>query len=260
MKLAVFSPYGVYGRETGVLYLVVNYLLRQGAEGMQLRCDGAVRACGRDQKHGWNRTLFTCSRCMAEQKATSDWASMRAKTVSSFLLPDDIQQSQKWISSVPKEALRQSEFRGVPLWEICRDEFEARFPDVDPTTFNYMQEQALRDQYLSVVHAMVGIDRFVSTVSPTLHLISGGKDALSKAYRTIASRGRFEGAVFWYDTQEEVVAVESLLTGARYNTKLILDNITTMRSDPKTWAPEVTAIMHEMLTFLGFAPDRTPSL
>lgn len=257
MKLAVFSPYGVYGRESGVLYLVANFLLRQGAEGMQLRCDGAVRSCGRDQKHGWNRTLFSCSRCMAEQKATADWASLRAKSISSFLLPDDIQQSQKWISSLPREVLLQSEFRGVPLWDICKDEFIARFGEEEIDLRSQQQELALRDQYLSVVHAMVGIDRFVSTVNPTLHLIAGGKDSLSKAYKTIASRGRFEGALFWYDPQEEVIAVESLVSGARYNTKLILDNITGMRSEPKTWAPEVTAIMHEMLTFLGFAPDRT---
>jgi hypothetical protein len=29
-----------------------------------------------------------------------------------------------------------------------------------------------------------------------------------------------------------------------------------MRSDFRTWAPEVTAMVHEMLSFLGYAPDR----
>jgi hypothetical protein len=260
MKISVFSPHGSYGRESGVLYLVANYLLRQGAEGFQLRCDGAVAACGRDKKHNWNRTPFSCTRCMSEQKATADWATLRAKTLSSFLIPDDIVQSKKWIASVKRSDLLQSEFRGIPLWELCKDDINARFGGIDVAAASPSQDLAIRDLMLSAVHTLVSVDRFVTTVAPTLHLIAGGSDTLSAAYKTVVQKGRLDAAVFSYDAQEEVIAVESLLSGARYNTKLILDNITTMRTDPKTWAPEVTAIMHEMLTFLGFAPDKIPAV
>ena len=197
---------------------------------------------------------------MSEQKATADWATLRAKTLSSFLVPDDIVQSKKWIASVKRQDLLQSEFRGIPLWEICRDDINARFGECDGVSTSPLQDQAIRDLMLSAVHTLVSVDRFITTVAPSLHLIAGGNDTLSAAYKTVVQKGRFEAAVFSYDAQEEVIAVESLLTGTRYNTKLILDNITSMRTDPKTWAPEVTAIMHEMLTFLGFAPDKIPAV
>lgn len=40
MKLAIFSPYGSFHRESGLMYLVANYLDKQGGDVAQLRCDG----------------------------------------------------------------------------------------------------------------------------------------------------------------------------------------------------------------------------
>ena len=53
-----------------------------------------------------------------------------------------------------------------------------------------------------------------------------------------------------------MVVVESPFEQTQYSTPLVLERITSMRSDPRTWGPEVTAMAHELLTFLGCAPDK----
>jgi hypothetical protein len=258
MRLALFSPYGAFHREAGLLYLVSNYLLKAGAEVTQLRCDGAFAVCGRDRKHRWNRTLFSCTSCIAEQRALSHWASTKMKILSTFILPDDVLQSAKWISTVQPADVPRVEFRGTKLWDLCGAEFALRYEEADLTNLNVEQEQYLRQLLVTSVHALVGTERFLSQVGPTLSFVISSGDPLTNAYLAQARALQSEVAVFSFDSSEEAIAVESLATGARYNTSLILEGITSMRSDPRTWAPEVTAIVHEMLTFLGYAPDRIP--
>jgi hypothetical protein len=256
MKLAVFSPYGNFSREAGLLYLVTNYLLKSGADVTQLRCDGAFSSCARDQKHNWNRTLFSCARCISEQRSLAQWAAVKSKDVSSFILADDVLQSTKWIASVHRSELVRSEFRGISLWEICRDDFSVRFQTADILRLSGSEEAHVRELFVSAVHALAAVDRFVSTVLPTIHLVVSSNDVLSNAYLAYLRSTRADAALFSYDSAEESIAIESATSGARYNTKLMLDDITAMRSEPKTWSPEVTSIVHEMLTFLGLAPDK----
>lgn len=256
MKLALFSPYGFVHSEGGLLYLVANYLIKSGADVAQLRCDGAFAVCGRDTKISGCRNVMTCARCAGEQRALAQWASARSKEVSSFLVADDVLQSSKWLSVVKSADLLRAEFRGVNLWSVCADEFTARYPESSLTELSAGEEESLRQLYLGYVHTTVAAERFMAGTSPTLHFVAGKLDPMSRAYITQAQAGGGDVAVFFYDTTEEAIVVESVQTGARYGTKLVLNGITSMRSDPRTWAPEVTAIVHEILTFLGLAPDR----
>jgi len=259
MKLAVFSPYGNYHRESGFMYLIANYLLKNGADVVQLRCDGAFALCGRDEKMRWNRDLFACSRCMSEQRGLAQWSAAKSKELSSFLIPDDVLQSTKWIYTLRRQDLIRAEFRGINLWELAKDELAARFGSADVISLSGDQDQLTRELFISIVHAIAAVDRFVTAVVPTLHFIALSNDALSKSYAALVKSLGMDAAIFSFDQAEEAICIESLKTGSRYNTKLVLEGITAMRNDPRTWGPEVTSIVHEMLTFLGFAPDLVPS-
>ncbi len=256
MKLALFSPYGLVHSEAGVLYLLANYLLKSGAEVVQLRCDGAFSACGRDSRIAGGRNVMSCARCIGEQRALAQWASTKSREMSSFLVSDDVVQSSKWLSSVRTPDLVRAEFRGVNLWSACADEFRARFPESVVTELSVQEEECLRQLFIGYVHATVACERFISASVPDLHFVAGLTDPLARAYLKQAHNSSGDIAVFFYDTAEEAIIIESARTGARYATKLVLSGITSMRSDPRTWAPEMTAIVHEILTFLGFAPDR----
>lgn len=256
MKLALFSPYGLVHSEGGVLYLIANYLLKNGADVVQLRCDGAFSACGRDSRVAGGRNVMSCARCIGEQRALAQWASSKSREISSFLVSDDVLQSAKWLSSVRTADLVRAEFRGMNLWSACADEFTARYPESVIAELAPREEEVLRQLFIGYIHATVASERFISGVVPDLHFVAGSVDPLSRAYMKQAHASGGDIAMFFYDPAEEAIVVEAARTGARYATKLLLNGITSMRNDPRTWAPEVTAVVHEILTFLGFAPDR----
>jgi hypothetical protein len=170
--------------------------------------------------------------------------------------PDDVTKTATWLQGVPKESLLRVEFRGINLWSVCRSEFGMRWDDVDAGSLSDAQERDLRGIFASYVRVAVASERFFSAFKPTLSLVTSLHDPLAHAFVSQSRAAQIDTAVFSYDPEDEVVVVESLATQERYVTKLVLEGVTSMRADPRTWAPEVTSVVHELLTFLGYAPDR----
>jgi hypothetical protein len=259
MRLAVFSPYGSVYRQGGLLFLVTNYLSKLGAETTVLRCDGAVKACRRDSKAGQKgRTISSCITCAGEQAALATWASVRMMQLSSFITAEDVLQGSMWIADVPSEDLCRLEFKGESLWQACAEDVQERFPQANPDALRLEESVYVRNLYSAYIQTAVATERFLSSVQPTITLIAAAGDALSRAYLLQAQRLEGDVAVFSYDANDEAVAVESLRGGSRYTTKVVLDGITSMRSDPRTWGPEVTSLVHDILTVLGYGPAAVP--
>lgn len=258
MKLALFTPYGSFHRESGLMYLVANYVTKQGGEALQVRCDGALPACGRDRKYQTGRTPFSCLDCMADQRELAEWSGVKWRELSSYIVPDDVVKSSQWISSVDTSALYRIEFRGTRLWEVCESEFSTRWDLASRTKISSEQEADLRRLYVSYVHGVVASERFLKSWKPSLSCVVGGVDPLSHAYLSQAQKASSEAAVFTYQAAEESIVVELVSRGSRYSTTLILPQVTEMRSDPRTWAPELTAIVNEILSFLGHGADIVP--
>jgi hypothetical protein len=258
MKVAVFAPYGSLHKESGLLFLVANYLAKNGAEVVQLRCDGAVPACGRDRGAGVVRTPFQCVRCMSDQAALAAWAGVTVRDLSSEVVPDDVLTTAQWLQSVAPDALERVEFRGVNLWSACRAELLMRWDSLQPQTLTEAQELDVRGLFISYVRTAVASERFLKKFEPTLALVSSIRDPLCHAFVLQAKQSGLDTAVGWYNPGNETIGIESVATRETYSTALILEGLVSMRSDPRTWGPEITAIVHEALTFLGCAPDRVP--
>lgn len=256
MKLAIFSPYGLLHKESGILYLLSNYLGKSGAEVTQLRCDGALPACGRDPNGGAVRSPFQCARCLNEQHALSSWAGARMRDISSEIVTEDIVKASEWIQSVLIGDLERVEFRGVNLWSACRLELLSRWEDLQIKALDSHQELDVRTVYASYVRTAIASERFITAWKPTIAFVTAAQDPLASAFLAQARLAALDVAVFGYDAQEDSILVEYLPTGETYETKLVLEGITTMRSDPRTWSPEVTSMVHEILTLLGCPPDK----
>jgi hypothetical protein len=196
---------------------------------------------------------------MGEQKALAQWANIKSRDLSSFIVPDDALKSAQWISSMSKTDLYRIEFRGVRLWDISENEFQARCNIESLEKISPAQERDLRALYVSYVHTVVSSERFVASWKPTLHFVVGSNDPLAQAYLSQARCADVEVAVFSCDAIGESITVESLKTGEKYTTTLIIPDATEMRADPRTWAPELTAIVNEMLSFLGHGADLVPT-
>ena len=259
MKLAIFSPYASFYRESGLMYLVANYLDKQGGDVTQLRCDGALPACGRDKKQQSGRTPFSCLQCMGEQKALAQWAGINSRDLSTYVVPDDALKSAQWISSISRSDLFRIEFRGVRLWDVCEAEYLARWNlEGSLNDLSKVQEQDLRLLYVSYVHTLVSSERFLASWKPNLNFVVASHDPLSQAYLSQVRRADGEAAIFAYNPADELIVVESLKTGSKYSTTLVVPEATEMRADPRTWAPELTAIVNELVSFLGYGADLVP--
>jgi hypothetical protein len=193
---------------------------------------------------------------MNEQRSLAQWAGGSTRDISTFVMPEDVLQTFEWIHGVPTESLARVEFRGVNLWGACISEMQMRWEDFDPSALTEAQQADIRALFVSYVRVAVASERFIEQWKPTTVLISSIHDPMAHALLVQARLAKIEVAVFSFDSEEEAVVVESLTTQERYTTKLVLEGVASMRSDPRTWGPEVTAVVHEVLTYLGYAPDR----
>ncbi len=256
MKVALCTPYGSLHKESGLIFLVANYLAKNGADVIQLRCDGAVPACGRDRGAGAVRSPFQCAQCMGDQGSFASWAGASIRDVSCEILPDDVMTAAMWIQSVDSGALERIEFRGVNLWSACRSELATRWESLDLAALTEVQELDIRDLFLSYVRMAVASERFLARTQPSLALVSSIHDPLSHAFVLQAKQAKIDTVVGWYKPESQTVGIESVATRESYATSIIIEGLTSMRSDPRTWGPEITAMVHEAVTFLGYAPDR----
>lgn len=256
MKLSIFSPYGELHKEGGIAYLVANYLARSGAEVAVLRCDGAVPACARDRNGSVTRAPFQCARCSNEQHALATWCGARVRDISADTSAEDVLKTAQWLRGVAVNDLPRVEFRGVNLWSVCRAEFGSRWEDVDVARLSAAQERDLRALFSSYVRACVASERFFQLFKPTLCFATSASDPLTYGFLSQARAAGVDVAVFSYDADEELITVLSPNGESVYTTSLVLEGVPSMRPDPRTWGPEVTSVVHEVLTFLGYAPDR----
>jgi hypothetical protein len=102
----------------------------------------------------------------------------------------------------------------------------------------------------------VASERFFELFKPTLSFTTSSNDPLTCGFIAQAKASGVSTVVFSYEPDDEVVVVYSPDGQRRYQTSLILEGVASMRPDPRTWGPEVTSVVHEVLTFLGYAPDR----
>ena len=256
MRFALFAPYGSLHKEVGLAYLVANYLAKNGAEVVQLRCDGAIPACARDRKGGVARSPFQCARCSNEQRELASWAGAQTRDVSSFLAPEDVRKTIEWIYGVPKSSLERLEFRGTNLWNASLNELKIRWESIEPQSLTEAQEADVRALYISYVRIAVASERFIEQWKPDLTVLTSIQEPMAHAYLLQASLANLDVSVCSYVADEASIVFESLKSKDRYSTNLVLDEVNKMRSDPRTWGPEVTAVVHEILTYLGCAPDR----
>jgi hypothetical protein len=256
MKVAIFAPYGEQPKETGLLYLVANYLVKSGAGIHQMLCDGAVPICGRSRITGEVAGPFQCARCIGEQGRLVSWAGLSCRGISREIIPDDVRTAMQWITNVPVQDLGRVEFRGVNLWSACKAELSARFEGKDLEALSESDEVDVRAMFIAYTRVAVASERFIKQIKPDLALVSSIRDPLCHAFVLQANQAKLDTAVFSYDSRSAVVSIESLATRKSYTTSLVLDKVASMRGEPRTWGAEITSVVHEALTFLGYAPDR----
>lgn len=256
MKIITHAPYAQASNEGGLIHLIANYLHVNFGEVSQLRCNGAFSLCDRDEETSWQRDMSSCLRCMNEQQSLASWSGIYTQDLSSYIHSDEILESRRWMFSVATDQLLRLSLKGINLSELCKESFAARCGVGEPDLMNKRHEQVLRRLLLSAARMCLAVRRFHRTFDPDLCLISGGRDFITRSFVKQSIELNKEIALFQMDLNERCIKIRKISTGKFYTSELMLSDVTTMRSDPRTWPQEVVRLIEDILTFLNVSQSQ----
>ena len=258
MKILVHAPFGTASEETGLLYLVLKYLRRTYPEITQLRCGGTFSICDRDADTFWKREVSTCFRCIQDQKDLAQWGELGTTDLSSHLIPEELIRTRKWIAFAKTEELLALRYEDIHPYPLVRGSFRVRFGVEEPNLSNKHHEQIIRRQLLSAVRAILSTRRYLARGLPDLALIVKGDDFISASVGSECDRAGVATSRFRWDIESRQVHVSHSARPDRFLCSLVLNGLPTMRTDMKTWPPEILTIVHEVSQFLGIDPNQAP--
>lgn len=251
MKISVFVPFGSQSQESGLIYLLANYLKSFFPEVVQLRCNGAFSLCDRDADSSWTRSISSCFACMYDQRALSSWSGIPVQDLSSFLSPDDISQTKRWALALSPANFQQAAIGSVNVFDLCRESFMNRFGFTDPDPSNKNHEQFLRRVLLATARMVLAARRYHLKYAPDLSLISGGGDFLTRTFQAEAISHKRDVAVFRWEVAQRAIQIHHPRERNILACELVPEGIRGMRSDVKTWPHELVTIMGEIMKFLN---------
>jgi hypothetical protein len=258
MRIAIHAPYGSSSEEVGLLYLLVKYAHKFGHEFVQLRCGGTFATCDRDADTHWKRDIATCFSCIQDQRELAQWAEITASDLSSNLAPNDLLETRKWVSFAHLDDLTTASYHDITPFPLVKGSFKNRFGIEVPNIGHKHHEQVVRRLLLSGVRASLAARRFFERYAPELILIVGGDDFISASVAAESKRKNIPQAVFKWDLHARQVKVSSPKRDQEFSCSLVLNGLPTMRTDIRTWPPEVLSIVEEITAFLDLQHGDAP--
>ena len=250
MKIALFAPYVTPAPETNLLYLVGRYLARYSDQVTQLHCNGAFSLCAKDRLTGHRRNALTCPRCRSEQKAFADWAEIIPLELSRYLSPDLVTETRRLVMEGPGEELAGTEWRGSSLFELARHEVFARLDGQPPSLQRPDHEQLVRQILLSSARSLAASSAFIAEWKPTLALVAGGEDVLSRGFVEAVLRADVTLVVFRSDPGQELVRAIHPGIGKVWSCELGLASALALPHNPEKWPAELFGAIEDLaLTF-----------
>ncbi len=255
MKIGVFSPYGTFSQESGLIYLLANYLKSSGTNTFQLRCNGFFPVCDRDSESGWKRTMLSCPSCARDQRSFAEWANIDSTELSMYLSPREVEQSYRFIADAKVAELLTLQYGPLSLFDACQQSFRTRFGYDTADIKNKAHVQYLQKAELGALRMCLATRRFFNNVEPTCILLAGGRDYLSQAFSAASQLSSRSVALFQWRIEERSVRIYHPWDKRVLSCELVLPNLDSIRSDCSTWLPEVVQILKEILEFLGISPE-----
>jgi len=257
MKIAAFSPYGATNQANSVLYLLSNYIQGFFGDGVnevfQVRCNGAFSVCDRDADRGWKRGILSCANCMREQSGLANWSSLEIQDLSLFIKSEEIVQTRRTMMTLSSSELLDATQQGLNLWELVRGSFLNRFGISHPDLNNKLHEQTLRRFMVAAMRMTVATQRLQNHLAPDLTLVVGGTDVLSASLIAQSKNQNRDCAIMNWDMNRRAVLISHPRSGEIHGCELMVERLTEMRSDPRTWSSDLVKILDEIVDFLDIS-------
>jgi hypothetical protein len=249
MRISVFAPYGPYSQESGVIYLLSNYLSEQFPDVVQLRCNGLFSVCARDSETNWKRDFDSCMMCMSDQAHLQRWSGVTALDASRFVSAEEVEASGRWLQELEDEDLVTAALGDATIYSLCESSFEKRVG----TSFdvsNKRHVQVLRRMILTVIRTHQVATSFQRSFSPDLCFIADGKDMVTGTFAKSLAGTHTESVLFRWDAHKRSIFIKRSGATEGISCDLLLDGVSNMRADRKTWPRELTDIINEILEYL----------
>lgn len=241
------------------MFLLANYLnasrMMYGVEVTQLRCNGIFSVCDRDSERDWKRGLHSCLSCMHDQRELAAWSGIPTVDISTFLTPEVIEDTRRWLMTIPAALLPTIRLGTRELMGICRESFRLRFGVNDPDFKNVAHEQFLRRLMVGVARMIQASAGYIRAAGPTLHFVAGGRDAITASYISEVKRSGEQVVLFRWEISERTIQILHPSGTGAMGCELLLDGIPQLRGDSSTWTPSLVQILVEILSFLDIRAE-----
>lgn len=251
MKVVLSTPLGHQGQETGLVYLLANYMGAASTELMNLRCNGIFSLCDRDAENSWRRNIDSCIKCTKEQSSLSDWAGFGSEDLSKYLPASEVERTKRWILTVPTSELATTSLDDSMPYEMVKHLFRARFGQETPVESNKQHEQFLRRAILSAARMTIAARRFLFAHKPNMVFVAGARDFITAALAREANRLNVDTVLFRWNLDSRAIAIHHPKNGKVLQCELVTSGVTQMRPDARTWPLEVISTLDDILGFLG---------
>ena len=237
-----------------MVYLIGKYLLSLGHQIQVLRCDGAFSLCDRDAEDTWRRNVTSCFSCMREQQQFAQWGEFGLVELAAFLKPADIESSWRWVVERSTARLIEEAYEGQKLFQSVQQSFVNRFSVEHPDINNKQHDAYLRRLILAAARMHIAARRFVTSSLPNIAAVAGARDFLSIALLSELKSAQRDGVIFQMHVAERSIQVLHPGKQQALSCDLLVEDVTRLRSDVRTWSRELILMLDSVLEFLDIDP------
>lgn len=249
-NIGIFTPYGPFGQESGLLYLLASHLAQQSHEIVQLRCNGVFATCERDSETNWRRDFSQCFQCIADQQHLQRWSGIRYLDLSQYVTPELVEQSRRVLNSLTSKQLGCAVYDGLDISALARPAFQRRLGNVEYDADNKRHEQVLRTLIGTTIRMYAAGNIYLEQVGPDYLLLPRSSDILTSTLASSALKYKTELVTFRWDVNARAVIIKREQSGKEMMSELVLDGVANMRADRSTWPPELIKVLDEIAGFL----------
>jgi hypothetical protein len=253
MSILIVSPSGKRDPEVGLLYLVGRFLIGQGHHVAQLLCNGASTSCDRDGDTNWRRGIQSCLGCMQEQRELAQWSGIAARGLSEGISPEIMLESSRWISAMEATELWNATYKGIPLAALVEDTFYARFGVDTPDSNNKLHDRFVRALVGSAVRMYESSMQMLGQKRPEMVLLPAHAGLIVKAVAKAAHTLQLPVFAWQANLAKRCTVVHAQHSGDHHECPLLIEDVLALRTDLKTWSPDLLAILRGTEEFLGLA-------
>lgn len=249
MKTAIFTPYGTRSEESGIIYLLANYMRERTGEVYQLRCNGAFPVCDRDEEREWRRDIDSCALCSHEQLRLAQWAGVETRNMTKYLLPADIDRVRTWATRLSTDCIASAELDGHPIHDYCKASIERR-----TSSCRDDERSEISKRYLfSAGLTLAAVPRWYGELAPDLILAADGEGYMSRSFNAaLEAEGAAEKVVrFRWMPSEHTIRITVSRSNESAECPLLLEDVSVMRSNHKTWPREILQLLDDVLELIG---------